>query len=670
MAKTIFISYANPEDMKFALAISSALESRGIDCWMAPRDVSPGTKYSVALVDAIPSCRAFLLLLSRASNASKFVHSEVERAFHHEKPMLILRLEDVQPCKELEFFVSLPQWLDAFGGPLDHYLEPMITALEVMLAASARDRDGQPGSGAPAAPGLSTPPSLAGRSPLPEPAGAAKHQPAPSGPAPGCQRTVLLYKRNCDPDERLLGLIENRLRVSGHRVFIDRHLSVGTEWAKQIVEEVQQADAVVVLLSPDAVKSEMLAYEVQVANEAAQQRGGKPKVLPVRIGFEGPLPPELENCLGHLQYFLWEGSENDEKLVSAILEALNAPASFAPRREKLEAAGGAVPLDSAFYVVRPPDGEFHTALLRGDATILIKGARQMGKTSLLARGLKTAREAGCRVVFSDYQKLTNVQLETHENFLIALGELMADQLDLEVSPREGWTPARGPNSNFERFIRRNVLAEAQRHLVWAMDEVDRLFSCPFGSQVFALFRTWHNERALDPSGPWSRLTLAIAYATEAYLFISDPNQSPFNVGTRVALDDFTLDQVSDLNGRYGSPLSAGEVERLYDIVGGQPYLVRRSLNEISSRGLKLDQFETVADRDDGPLGDHLRRMLVLLVKDASLCDAVRALLRGASCPDFDSFYRLRSSGVILGNDRDHARLRCRAYASYLRSHLS
>ena len=80
-------------------------------------------------------------------------------------------------------------------------------------------------------------------------------------------------------------------------------------------------------------------------------------------------------------------------------------------------------------------------------------------------------------------------------------------------------------------------------------------------------------RSLNPAGPWSRLTQIMAYATEAHLFITDLNQSPFNVGTRLTLTDFTLDQTTELNHRYGNPLQTlHEVSRFYRLVGGQPYL--------------------------------------------------------------------------------------------------
>jgi hypothetical protein len=207
--------------------------------------------------------------------------------------------------------------------------------------------------------------------------------------------------------------------------------------------------------------------------------------------------------------------------------------------------------------------------------------------------------------------------------------------------------------------------------VWGMDEVDRLFSCSYGSEVFGLFRSWHNERALDPEGPWSRLTLAIAYATEAHLFITDINQSPFNVGTRLTLEDFTFDQVADLNERYGSPLrDRAEIARFYRLVGGYPYLVRRGLHELASRSVDITTFEAQADRDEGIFGDHLRRILVSLAQDADLVDIVRGVLRGrASSPAPDGFYRLRSAGIVLGESAREMRPRCQLYATYLGRHL-
>jgi len=351
-------------------------------------------------------------------------------------------------------------------------------------------------------------------------------------------------------------------------------------------------------------------------------------------------------------------------------EARQAPSSQARLRKKLEPVGGAVPLDSEFYIVRSTDEEFRSAITRQDSIVLVKGARQVGKTSLLARGLQQARETGAKIVLTDFQELTAACLESVEKLVLTLAEGFADQLDLDVLPNEMWKPHLSPGTNFERYLRREVFVKVPSPIVWGLDEVDRLFTCDFGSEVFGMFRSWHNKRALDPTGPWRRLTLAIAYATEAHLFITDLNQSPFNVGTRLALDDFNFEQVAELNRRYGSPLrDKAEVARYFRLVSGHPYLVRRGLHELVTRGLELAALEAQADHDEGPFGDHLRRLLVSLTQDQALCEVVRGMLQGQPCPTPESFYRLRSAGLMLGDSARDARPRCQLYATYLERHL-
>ncbi len=331
-----------------------------------------------------------------------------------------------------------------------------------------------------------------------------------------------------------------------------------------------------------------------------------------------------------------------------------------------EPVGGAVPLKSPFYIPRPADGEFRAAIARGDSIVLVKGPRQIGKTSLLVRGLDQARQAGARLILTDLQKLAAAEFETAETFFLALAQLISDQLELDVSPRQTWNPERAPSANFERFLRREALNRAETPLVWGLDEVDRLFPYAYHNDVFGLFRAWYNERTFDPKGPFGRLTMVMAYATEAHLFITDLNQSPFNVGTRVALDDLTREQVSDLNQQYGMPLTNREdVARLFDLVGGHPYLVRRALYEMKRRGLDIAAVEGQAERDDGIFGDHLERMLLALKQDSALMEAVRRLLRGQGCPSSESFYRLRSAGVLVGDTPAHIRPRCRLYTRYL-----
>jgi serine/threonine protein kinase len=485
----------------------------------------------------------------------------------------------------------------------------------------------------------------------------------------------IAYKAHAEPDGHLLRLLEGELTRHGHKVFIDRHLSIGVHWAEEIEKRIRGSDSVIVLLSKRSIESEMVAYEVEIANDEAQKqqaqkRQAKPALLPIRVDYIDPLSESLERILYHIHQISWKGPSDDARIVEEVLSALQNPPSTVPVPVPPPPLPvGVVPLDSRFYVVRPVDSAFQTAISRQDSIVLVKGARQMGKTSLLARGLDQASKEGRKVVVTDFQKLNTAHLESAEALFKTLAFWIDAKLELKLRPLEGWSAQAGANLAFEHFMEQG-LTKLSAPLVWGLDEVDRLFTCPFGSDVFGLFRSWHNARVLEPTGHLSRLTLAIAYATEANLFITDVNQSPFNVGTRLALDDFTSEQVADLSHRYNSPLrNNSELGRFFRLVDGHPFLVHRGLYELAHGGVSLEDFEAKADRDEGIFGDHLRRILVVLAKNPQLRDVMRAMLQGQPCPTEESFYRLRTAGILVGDSAREARPRCQIYEKYLARHL-
>jgi hypothetical protein len=129
-------------------------------------------------------------------------------------------------------------------------------------------------------------------------------------------------------------------------------------------------------------------------------------------------------------------------------------------------------------------------------------------------------------------------------------------------------------------------------------------------------------------------------------------------------------QVAELNKRYGAPLrDQPELDQFYDLVGGQPYLTRRGLHELASSNLRFRDFEIQAARDEGPFGDHLRRLLVSLAEDATLCNFVREMLAGKHNAPAEVFYRLRSSGMVSGESAREMKPRCKLYELYLARHL-
>jgi hypothetical protein len=662
MAAHVFVSYARKDRMQ-VLPWVQQLQQAGVSIWQDEHSIYGALQWGQEIVAAIEECKVLLLILSPASAASGQVAKEVTLAAEAEKPILPLLLEPVTIPRTLRYHLAGIQQIELFSGTPAERLDMVLRSL-IRLGAGTEEWS-QPPVEETSLPGASK------DTDSPKFEGTPCRSTPRVKPARTALRVVLLYKRNAQPDIELLHWLESEFKARGLSVFVDRHLEVGVEWANEIARQIRAADAVIPLLSAASVYSEMLAYEVQTAHKAAQEQEGRPRLLPVRISYTGPLPEPLGPILAPLQYTLWEGQDN-ERLADELVHALQNPPDTRPEalRETLEPVGGAVPLDSRFYIIRPTDERFLSAIQRRESIVLVKGARQMGKTSLLARGLQKAREAGANVVLTDFQALNRAHLESLETLFVALATWITDQLDLNVQPARNWDPLLGPNRNFERFMEREVLGKLEGPLVWGLDEVDQLFPYDFSSEVFGLFRSWHNRRSLRPGGPWSRLTLALAHATEAYLFITNLDQSPFNVGIRVTLQDFTPEQVAKLNQLYGSPLRDDtQLARYVRVVSGHPYLVRRGLEEMATESISIDTLEAQADRDEGIFGDHLRRLLVSLVQDGDLCDVVRGLLQNAPCPTSEAFYRLRAAGVVSGESAEDARFRCQLYETYLARHL-
>ena len=132
MAHDAFISYSN-HDRTVADAAVAVLEQRGVRCWIAPRDVTPGLDWSEEIVEAIERSAVMVLVLSAHANDSQQIKREVERAVHRGIPIIPFRIEDVPLSKALEFFISSPHWLDALTPPLEEHLQYLADTVQLLI---------------------------------------------------------------------------------------------------------------------------------------------------------------------------------------------------------------------------------------------------------------------------------------------------------------------------------------------------------------------------------------------------------------------------------------------------------------------------------------------------------------------------------------------------------
>ncbi len=124
-------------DKNVADAACASLEARGIRCWIAPRDIIPGTDWGEAVVKAIAEARLMVLVFSSHADRSQQVMREVDRAVYNGKIIVPFRIEDVEPSRSMEYYLSTQHWLDALTRPLEKHLELLADTVQNLLATRA-----------------------------------------------------------------------------------------------------------------------------------------------------------------------------------------------------------------------------------------------------------------------------------------------------------------------------------------------------------------------------------------------------------------------------------------------------------------------------------------------------------------------------------------------------
>ena len=132
-APRIFVSYSSPDQVK-ADAIRAALEAEGVSCWIAPRDLSAGTQWGAGIVQAIHGCEAVVVVFSDAANRSPQVAREMELAVSSRRPLIPIRVADAMPTEDMQYFLGVSHWFNAYAQPIDRYLPDIVTSVKSVLA--------------------------------------------------------------------------------------------------------------------------------------------------------------------------------------------------------------------------------------------------------------------------------------------------------------------------------------------------------------------------------------------------------------------------------------------------------------------------------------------------------------------------------------------------------
>ena len=201
----------------------------------------------------------------------------------------------------------------------------------------------------------------------------------------------------------------------------------------------------------------------------------------------------------------------------------------------------------------------------------------MGKSSLLMRTVSAGMDLGKRVALLDFQLVDEDGKAHADLFFRRFASWVAEQLDLPDSVDKFWNAGYSNPQNCTRYMEQHILEPLGGPCIVAIDETDAIFQTTFSQDFFSMLRSWHNRRADPTRRSWKKLDIILSTSTEPQFFIDRPHESPFNVGVTLRLEDFQPDQVGRLNALHPRPLASGDVERLYNLVHGHPYLTRKAL---------------------------------------------------------------------------------------------
>ena len=326
---------------------------------------------------------------------------------------------------------------------------------------------------------------------------------------------------------------------------------------------------------------------------------------------------------------------------------------------------GSVALNSAFYIDRlRTESVCYETVAKPGSLIRIKGAKWMGKTSLVNRILQQGRTLDYKVVYIDFDSVERTIAGNLDKLLRWLCVMVSRQLKLDNKVNEYWdTDILGSNDNCTVYFEEYILAETNSAIVFALDNIDRLFAYEgVIEDFFGMLRSWHEKAKTHDY--WAQVRLILSHSTEVYIPL-DINQSPFNAGMPILLEEFDAGQVETLTNLYQLNWNDSQVAKLMDLVGGHPYLVRLAMYQVKTRNSTLEEFLVQATVEMSIYSDPLHRLYNILKQSPTLISAYAQVVESAAPISLDSLqiYQLHSIGLIK-HQQNLVSPRCKLYRDY------
>lgn len=251
--------------------------------------------------------------------------------------------------------------------------------------------------------------------------------------------------------------------------------------------------------------------------------------------------------------------------------------------------GGTVQAGGGVYIPRKADEELLGYCRTGDFAFILS-SRQVGKSSLMVRTARQLERENIRSVIIDLSSI-GVKISADEWYLGILDEI-STTLKLKTDIFAWWSgrAGLGPAQRLTNFFRDVLLKEVTEPIVLFFDEIDSTLSIPFADDFFASLRAIYNARSTVAD--FKRLSFVLVGVATPGDLIADSKRTPFNIGHRVELTDFTLEEAAPLAGGMG----VQTLSWVFHWTSGHPYLTQRLCAHLS-KSMQGDKNRVIITED-------------------------------------------------------------------------
>jgi hypothetical protein len=269
------------------------------------------------------------------------------------------------------------------------------------------------------------------------------------------------------------------------------------------------------------------------------------------------------------------------------------------------------------YVEREADIQLSSIINEMQRPGYVLVARQMGKTNLLFNAKRTLENKDRLFVYVDLSNLYENERECYRNIINNIIEPNIDLFEpLEDKIEKIRIKNLPPHNEYSRSLR-TVLNFFKGDVVIILDEIDALKSIDYSDNIFAQIRSNYFSRTNFPV--FERLTYVLSGVIEPTELIKDRNKSPFNIGDKIYLDDFTKTEHNVFITKSRLIIDQNLSDEIYKWTNGNPRLTFDICSKIEDEIIKngncnIDCLNEIIKRkyltsyDIAPI-DHIRELV-------------------------------------------------------------